>query len=381
MRNYAITATAIAIALTFSTSCKGNKEANGDNEEMRPLKEAVGDRFLIGTAMNTRQINGEDSAAVNVVKRHFNSIVAENCMKSEVIHPKENEYHFSAADSLVAFGEENGMAIIGHCLVWHSQLAKWFTVDDTGKPVTAQELKDRMREHILTVVGRYRGRIKGWDVVNEAFLDDGSYRPTPFYNIIGEEYIALAFKWANEADPNAELYYNDYGMDKPGRREAVVKLVKSLKEQGIRIDAVGMQSHIGMDYPEMDEYEATIEALQATGVNVMITEWELSALPTIHTSANISEMVDYSERLDPYPNGLPEEVSKEWNDRMNEFFQLYLKHSDVITRVTAWGVSDGDSWKNDYPVRGRTDYPLLFDRNYEPKQFIKDFCSGKETTK
>ncbi|MDR0892124.1 MAG: endo-1,4-beta-xylanase [Mediterranea sp.] len=342
------------------------------------LKQAIGDRFLIGTALNVRQSSGRDTAALRVVKRHFNAIVAENCMKSAEIHPEEGRYHFDDADALVNLGEANGLTVTGHCLIWHSQLPRWFAVDKEGKPVSAEVLKARMKEHISTVVGRYKGRIKGWDVVNEAIVEDGSYRKTPFYDILGEEFIPLAFQYAHEADPDAELYYNDYGMDNPGRRDGVVRLVKQLKERGLRIDAVGMQGHLGMDYPDIHAFETSMMAFAATGVKVMITEWDMSALPTLTRSANISDISDtaaFRQALNPYPVALPDSVSQRWNARMKEFFNLFVKHSDVVTRVTAWGVTDGDSWKNNFPMPGRHDYALLFDRAYQPKPFVKEIIT------
>ena len=238
-----------------------------------------------------------------------------------------------------------------------------------------------MKEHITTVVTRYKGKIKGWDVVNEAIVEDGSYRKSKFYEILGEEFIPLAFQYAHEADPDVELYYNDYGMNVKGRRDGVVKLVNSLKERGLRIDAVGMQGHMGMDYPDIKEFEESMLAFAATGVKVMITEWDMSALPTARQSANISDTVAFKKSLNPYPEALPDSVSKAWNDRMMQFFNLFEKHADFVTRVTAWGVTDGDSWKNNFPVPGRTDYALLFDRNYQPKEFVKEIISesDKET--
>ncbi|MCD8301551.1 MAG: endo-1,4-beta-xylanase [Prevotellaceae bacterium] len=345
------------------------------------LKEAYGDKFLIGVAMNQRQSSGLDRVGAETVSRNFNSIVAENCMKSEKIHPMENLYHFEPADSFVAFGEANGMAVIGHCLIWHSQCPKWFFVDSEGKRVSADELKRRMRDHITTVVSRYKGRVHGWDVVNEAILEDGTYRRSPFYEILGEEFIPLAFQYAHEADPDAELYYNDYNMHLPAKREAVVRLVNSLKERGLRIDAVGMQGHMGMDYPSMDAFERSMLAFASAGVKVMITEWDMSALPTVSRSANISDIQGYKRALDPYPDGLPDSVSDVWNQRMKAFFELFLRHSDIVSRVTVWGVSDGDSWKNDFPIHGRTDYPLLFDRHHEPKPFVIDLCDHKRDDK
>lgn len=358
----------MALLAASLVACSGGKQTAA---EEKSLKEALGDKFLIGVAVNTRQASGEDTAAVRIIKKHFNAIVAENCMKSQVIHPEEDRYNFVSADSLVRFGEENGMTVTGHCLIWHSQLAPWFCVDKAGKPVSAEVLKQRMKEHITTVVGRYKGRIKGWDVVNEAILEDGSYRKTPFYEILGEEFIPLAFQYAHEADPDAELYYNDYGMNVPGRRDAVVQLVKSLKEKGIRIDAVGMQGHMGLDYPTLEEFEKSILAFASTGVKVMVTEWDMSALPTVSRTANVADTAAYRQSLNPYPVELPDSVSRRWNERMRSFTDLFVRHADVITRVTAWGVTDGDSWKNDFPVRGRREYPLLFDRNYEPKPFLQ----------
>lgn len=341
------------------------------------LKGAFGDKFHIGVAINSEQAAGRDTAAVRVVKQHFNAVVAENCMKSEVIHPEEDRYDFTLADEFVNFGEENNLWITGHCLIWHSQLSRWFCVDDKGNNVSPEVLKQRMKDHINTIVTRYKGRIKGWDVVNEAIEDDGSYRKTKFYEILGEEYIPLAFQYAHEADPDAELYYNDYSMHQTGRRDAVVRLVNSLKERGLRIDAVGMQGHIGMDYPSIEVFEQSLLAFASTGAKVMITEWDMSALPSVSQSANVADVVAYQKELNPYPDALPDSVSRKWNARMKDFFELFLRHSDVVTRVTAWGVSDGDSWKNNFPVHGRHEYPLLFDRNYEPKPFVRELIAPK----
>lgn len=359
-------------------SCGNGKQATITEEPA--LKDVFGDKFLVGVAVNVRQSSEVDTASVKIIKKHFNSIVAEDCMKSANIHPKEDRYNFEQADQFVKFGQENNMAIIGHCLIWHSQLAPWFCVDQKGNNVSAEVLKQRMKDHITTIVTRYKGKIKGWDVVNEAIEEDGSYRKTKFYEILGEEYIPLAFQYAHEADPDAELYYNDYGMNVPGRRDAVVKLVNSLKAKGLRIDAVGMQGHMGMDYPTIEDFEASMLAFAGTGVKVMITEWDMSALPTVKRSANISDTVTFRKAMNPYPEALPDSVSAVWNARMKAFFNLFLKHADIVERVTAWGVSDGDSWKNNFPVRGRKEYPLLFDRNYEMKPFLKELINENKTT-
>lgn len=341
--------------------------------EEEGLKDIFADHFYIGAALNEAEITGADSAGLEVLKKHYNSIVAENCLKSEEIHPEENVYNFELADKFVEFGEANDMFIIGHCLVWHSQLAEWFAYDDKGNYVTPEVFKQRMKDHITTIVTRYKGRVHGWDVVNEAIIEDGSYRKSPFYEILGEEFIPLAFQYAHEADPDAELYLNDYGMNVPGRRNTYVKVIKDLQARGLRIDGIGMQGHMGMDYPDMTQFEESLMAYAGTGINVMITEWDMTAIPTVNTGANVSDTVAYKAALNPYADGLPEDVSAEWNERMKSFMDLFIKHSDVITRVTAWGISDNDSWKNDWPVEGRTDYPLLFDRDLQMKPFLEEY--------
>lgn len=339
----------------------------------KTMKEAFEGRFLIGAAVNAWDIRQQNMDALNVVKTQFSSIVAENCMKAGVLSPVEGEYRFDDADRFVEFGTQNGMAIIGHCLVWHSQPAKWFFKDEIGNPVTREVLIQRMRDHIYTVVGRYRGRVFGWDVVNEAVESDGSMRKTPFYEIIGDDYIRHAFQFAHEADPDAELYYNDYGMDGEAKRETVCRLIRELKAAGCRIDAVGMQSHVAFD-TNLKEYEKSLEAFAAEGVKVSATELDLSVLPwpSRNMGAAIEQNYDYAKMLDPYKDGLPDTVAQKQTDFMCKLFDIYLRHSKDMERVTFWGVSDRDSWKNNWPINGRTDYPLAFDRQYKMKPFTSE---------
>ena len=355
-----------ALLVMLLLSCHGQDETEGS------LKEALEGKFEIGTALNLNQINGHDAASLNIVRSHFSAIVAENCMKSMFLQPREGEFFFDDADRFVEFGEQHGMWITGHCLIWHSQAPDWFFVDDEGKEVSAEVLKERMKTHITTVVGRYRGRIKGWDVVNEAILEDGSWRDSEFYRILGDEFIPLAFQWAHEADPDAELYYNDYNEWYPGKRDAIVAMVRSLRKRNIRIDAIGMQCHVGLERPGLGIYRAAIEAYTSAGVKVVVTELDVSALPTSHTSANITDTETYRQEMNPYTEGLPEDVYAEWTRRVAGFFDLFLDYPGKVTRVTMWGVSDGDSWKNSFPIRGRTDYPLLFDRQYRPKPVVAE---------
>lgn len=353
------------------SACNGNTQENTRNS----LKDACKNKFHIGVALNHDLYTGSNKQADEMIKINFNSIVAENDMKSEKLQPKEGDFYFDDADKFVEYGENNNMYIIGHTLIWHSQTPPWFFKNDEGEDVSREVLIGRMKNHIKTVVGRYKGRVKGWDVVNEAILDNGEWRKSKFYEIIGEEFIPLAFQFTHEADPDAELYYNDYSMALASRRNKVVELIKSLKQKGIRIDGIGMQGHVGMDSPSIEDFEKSIVAFSDQGVKVMITELDLSALPSpwSNVGANLTETADYKESMNPYTKGLPKEIEAEWENRYLDFFRLFLKHSDKISRVTFWGLSDADSWKNDFPIHGRTDYPLLFDRNNQPKPIIKKF--------
>ena len=338
-----------------------------------PLKKALKNDFYIGTALNRSQYLGQDAKAYELVPKQFSAIVAENCMKSEKLQPREGEFFFDDADKFIAYGQKNKMFITGHTLIWHSQAPRWFFVDSEGKEVSKEVLIERMRKHIHTVVGRYKGKIKGWDVVNEAIEDNGEWRKSKFYKIIGPDFVKLAFQFAHEADPKAELYYNDYSMALEGRRNGVVNMVKELQRQGVKIDGIGMQGHIGMDYPSIQDFEKSILTFAGLGMKVMITELDLSALPTPqgNRGANLTDMTAYNEKINPFKNGITPEAEAAWENRYLDFFKLFLKHKDKITRVTLWGVSDAGSWKNNFPVRGRTDYPLFFDRQYNPKKIVQ----------
>jgi endo-1,4-beta-xylanase len=336
------------------------------------LAEATKGKFLFGVAVNMQQVNGVNTKESELIAKEFNNIVAENCMKPRSIHPEENRYEWIDADKVVAFGEKNKQVVTGHCLIWHSQIGKWFFVDDSGKDVTSEVLKERMRQHIYTIVGRYKGRIKGWDVVNEAFEDNGTYRNSKFYSILGKDFIRYAFQFAHEADPNAELYYNDYNVETPAKCEAIAELVKELKAAGCRIDAVGSQAHMHMDSPTLDATETSFKKLNAAGVKILITEWDISILPSPYSGANISTNFTYSREMDPYTEAVPDSVQQKWNKRVLDMFGLFLKYYDVVDRVTVWGLNDAVSWLNNFPIHGRKDYPVLFDRNNQRKSVVDE---------
>lgn len=366
-------------ATCFSCSSTQSKSQSSDKTEVKNnvLKDAYADKFYIGTALNLDQIWERNEKAVQVVKSHFNSIVAENCMKGEVVQAEEGVFDFKDADKFVEFGEKNGMQIIGHTLIWHSQPPKWFFTDKNGKDVSREVMIERMRKHIHTVVTRYKGRVHGWDVVNEAILDNGEFRKSKYYQIVGEDYVSLAFKFAQEADPDVELYYNDYSTAVPAKREGIYRLVKKLLEDGRRVDGLGMQEHNGLDYPAIEEVEKTINRFTSLVPKVMVTEMEITVLPSARPNmgANVSDREQYRKELNPYVDSLPANIEKKHADRYVEFFKLFLKYHDKIDRVTLWGVGDGDSWKNGWPIPGRKDYPLLFDRNYEPKPFVQELIN------
>ena len=333
------------------------------------LKEVFKQDFLIGAALNQNQFSERDARGLAIIINHFNSITPENVLKWALVHPQPDAYSFDAADAYVAFGEKHHMFIIGHTLVWHNQTPTWVFQDGKGNQVDRETLLKRMRDHIHTVVGRYKGRIKGWDVVNEALNEDGTLRQTPWMKIIGEDYLVKAFQFAQEADPNAQLYYNDYSLENEPKRKGAIELITKLKASGVTVYAVGLQGHDKMDWPTVQQQDATIAAFENLGVKVNITELDIDVLPRAVRSqgAEITLTADNGDKLNPYAQGLPDSVQQALASRYADLFRVFLKHREAIDRVTFWGVTDGDSWLNNWPVRGRTSYPLLFDRAGQPK--------------
>ena len=323
------------------------------------LKDLVPKGWLIGAAINQNQSDGRDTAAVDLVTKQFNTISPENLLKFQSVQRQPGQFTFDAQDRYVSFGLERGMAVIGHTLVWHSQTPAWVWAGaDVGLADRATML-ERMHTHITTVVGRYKGKIRGWDVVNEALNEDGTLRDSPWRKGIGDDYAAKAFEFAREADPNAELYYNDYNLaTKPAKRAGAIRIIKDLQQRGLRIDAVGEQGHWRLESPA--EIDQTISELRATGIKVMITEFDVNLLPQAGPTAPGQPP---SPAANPYANGLPDDVQQALARRYADAFRIFLKHRDDLTRVTFWGVSDADSWLN----RGRMNYPLLWDRQRQPK--------------
>ena len=332
------------------------------------LKDVFKDTFLIGAALNPWQFSGNTNAEGQIILKHFNTITPENSLKWGNLHPYPGQYVFSQADRFVEFGVKHKMVIIGHTLIWYAQTPRWVFQDNDGKPLTREAVLERMREHIHTVVGRYKGKIRGWDVVNEALNENGTLRNSQWLKSIGEDYIVKAFQFAQESDPEAELYYNDYGLEYEPKRKGAVEIVKKLQSAGVKISGVGLQGHYDINRPSAKQIDETIETFSKLGVKVMITELDVNVLPTSGPGgADVTMRFRADPKLNPYTNGLPKDVEERLARRYAELFGVFLKHKQTVTRVTFWGVSDRSSWLNNFPIRGRTNYPLLFDRNCQPK--------------
>jgi endo-1,4-beta-xylanase len=329
------------------------------------LKETFENDFLIGTAVNSLQVVGMDTAGTKLVLQHFNAVTPENLMKATYLHPEWDNYNFRLSDLLVSFAQKNNIKINGHTLIWHSQLPEYV------KNITsADSLRQYMKDHITTIAGRYKGKVFSWDVVNEALDGDGSLRKSIFRKLLGDEYIIEAFKLAQQAAPDAELYYNDYNIEGLTKRRAAIALIKKIQAAGVRIDGVGIQGHWASAHVPLKEIEESIQEFSALGIKVMFTELDLTVLPTPYRR----DVVDISQRLlpntketNPWPNGLPDAKQTELAKSYADLFRLFLKYKDKISRITFWGVHDGQSWLNNFPIAGRVNYPLLFDRNYQPK--------------
>jgi endo-1,4-beta-xylanase len=330
------------------------------------LRQAVRGRFLTGAAVASWRLDDPKLAAL--VAEQFDCLTAENESKPESVQPQPGKFDFAAADRIVAFAQRHGMKVVGHTLCWHQQTPAWMFQDPSGRPLPRDEALRNLEHHIKTVVGHFKGEVVGWDVVNEAVSDteDEYLRDTPARRAIGDDYVARAFELAHTADPDAELYYNDYGNESPEKREKTIRLIRELKGKGIRVDAVGIQCHFVLADPEAPEVlDEAIAAYAAEGVKVAISELDVEVLPRDILGANVA--AGGQAGADPYPQGLPPEVAEAQARFYRRIFRVVLKHPGVVTRVTFWGTHDGTSWLNYWPVKGRTNYPLLWDRSLQPK--------------
>ena len=366
----------LIIIMLIASSCQKKVE---DVVKPEGLRDVFKSNFLIGTALNGNQILENDSIQNVLIAKEFNSVTPENVMKSLLIHPQKDTFNFDLPDKLVALAEKNDMHVQGHTLVWHSQLSPFF------KEITdSTEMVEVLTNHINTIVGRYKGKIDAWDVVNEALNDDGTLRKTAFLDALGEDYLSLAFDLTQKIDPDAELYYNDYSMTIPAKRAGAIKMIKRIQELGTKIDGIGMQGHWDLNTPSIEEIEKSIVEYAELGIKVAITELDVSVIPMPWDFSGADVNVKFESgdpTMNPYPEKLPDSIQVKLAERYEAIFKLFLKHEDKISRVTFWGVNDGDSWKNDWPINGRTNYPLLFDRNNEKKKAYYSVFNLKSDSK
>lgn len=348
-----IGALTVCLILTIAAPGFMPTVSSGSSGEIPALCQVYQEYFPIGAAVNYRTLKSHQS----LLMKHFNSITAENEMKFENLQFLEGYYDFDQADAIVNFAKGNNIKVRGHTLVWHNQTPQWVFNDKSWNEASKELLLQRMKEHITTVVTRYKGSVYAWDVVNEAIADDAAfYRDSPWYRIIGPEYIEYAFRYAHEADPEAELYYNDYNAVYPDKCDKIYRLLKGLKEKGIPVHGVGIQGHWDINSPSLDEVEAAIRKYASLGLKVQITELDLS----LYAWGDNRKLSEPGE-------GLLEKQAQRYRD----LFSLFRKYKDVITGVTFWGVADDSTWKDDFPVRGRKDWPLLFDVNHQPKKAFR----------
>ena len=345
------------------------------------LKNTFADSFKMGVAVNQDIVTGKNAASQSIIAKQFNTVTLENAMKAEVIYPQQGKVDFSGADAFIDFAKQNNMFTVAHTLVWHNQTPDWFFTNSKNEPNTPAQQLEQMRKHIELVAGRYKNKVNAWDVVNEVIADDGSYRPTVWVNRVGDgdTMVKAAFKYAQQYSPNTELYYNDFNAWRPEKRDGIIRMIKMLQKEGIRIDGIGIQAHWGLNFPKMQYIEQAIDAYAALGIKVMITELDIDVLPLTKegqiTGTDMMkpqfQLEEFETYLDPYKNGLPSDVEAQLNARYKALFELFYAKRDKIDRVTFWGLHDGMSWKNDYPIPNRTNYPLLWDRNLNPKPVIK----------
>ena len=334
-------------------------QSQSTSNSEKGLKDYYKNYFPIGVAVSPKALKTDEA---QLILQQFNSLTPENAMKMEPIHPKENEYFWTHADSIAAFAQRNKLKLRGHTLCWHNQTPGWLFVNAEGKSVSKEVLLQRLKDHITTVVSRYKGKVYAWDVVNEAISDskDEYLRNSDWFKICGEEYIAKAFQWAHEADPNALLFYNDYNEIDPVKREKICRLVKRLKDAGVPIHGVGLQGHWAINEPSRQQLDSTLRRFAELGLKIQITVLDISVYPKEH-NARERKPDDSNMVFSP-------EKEKKQMEVYKMCFDLFRKHQSVISSVTFWNISDRHSWLDNFPVRDRKDYPLLFDKNLKPKK-------------
>lgn len=370
-------ALAVSALALLSLGCAPAEEppACGDvtAESAQPtLREKYEHCFAIGAAVDFQSYQTH----ADLLVPHFSSVTHENEMKFSSLQRTPGNFSWLTADRIVEFAEQNDMEIRGHALVWHRQNPSWLFVDDAGEPATPEVVLDRMRTHIQAVMTRYRGRIRSWDVVNEAIMNDGAYRSaheaeedqrSPWAGIVGERYIAEAFRAAHAADPEAKLFYNDYYNYLPDKQQAIYAMLKQLLDEGVPVHGVGLQCHLNIApsadpehqsfHQSVENLERAIELYASLGLEIQITEMDISLYVGGQT---YTEDQFYTEAT------FTEDLERQQAERYRAFFEMFRRHADVITSVTFWGIADDNTWLSEFDS-GRTDFPLLFDVAHQPK--------------
>lgn len=348
------------LILAISPSCTISKQPT--NGSFKGLKDYYRDYFPIGVAVSTKTLNGDETP---LLLKEFNSITPENAMKMESIHPREDYYFWKDADSIVNFAQKHHLKVRGHNLCWHEQVPNWMFKDKTGRLVSKEVLLKRLKDHITTVVKKYKGKIYAWDVVNEVIgdADDEFIRNSLWYQICGEDYIAKAFEYAHAADPEALLFYNDYNSERPVKRDKIYHLLKKLVEQKVPIHGVGLQAHWSIFEPSAKELREAIEMYSSLGLQIHITELDMSVYPW--------EKNKRKKRADDIDR-LTLDLERKQIDQYAKVFKIFRKYKRHITSVTFWNVSDRHTWLDAYPVPGRKNYPLLFDQKLQPKKAYQE---------
>lgn len=361
-RAYGI-ASVCLLGLVVLIQCKprvaGQSSANAKGTVQKGLKDYYKDYFPIGVAVTPRDLRSAEAA---LILRHFNSLTAENHMKMGLIHPRENFYYWRAADSIVDFAQSHGLKVRGHTLAWHEQTPRWLFKDSvTGATVSKEVLLKRLKDHITTVVNRYKGKVYAWDVVNEVIADDTLYfRKSLWFDITGEEFVAKAFEYAHAADPKAVLFYNDYNTENPVKREKIYRMLKKMLDAKVPVHGVGLQAHWSVDNPSREELENSIKMFSSLGLQVQITELDVS----VYAGRQGGQIIQGQRQAQQEAVFTPDMEQKQL-EKYQMAFEVFRKYKDNISGVTFWNISDRYSWLDN---RGRKNFPLLFDQNLQPKK-------------
>ncbi len=371
----------VLLSALLLTVCTG---LFAQTDGLKPLKDAYAGSFKIGCAISSFEISGRNQKAENLLVTNFNALSPGNELKPERLHPRPDVWNWGPADNYIKFGKEHGMWLLGHTLCWHNQTPDFFWNNEDGTPKSHDELVETLRSYIETVCTHFAGKVDAWDVINEIIGEHGEYRDKGWVKAFGgpeygDEIVKTVFRFASQYAPDTELYYNEFNVWRPSKLEGIIRMVKMLQAEGIRIDGVGIQAHWGLNYPKTEYIEDAINKLSALGIKVMITELDVDVLPLTKEGQVIGHVMEdpqfqfeeFKVFLDPYRDGLPEEVEIQQGKRYEELFQIFYNHRSQIDRVTFWGLHDGSSWKNGYPIPGRINYPHLWNRDLTPHYGLK----------